>query len=269
VDADNYLARGNWDDAAVEARRITKLQSDQARGDNKDDAYSRYVAGFCFEMAGDYSSARFEYRKAAALCREVHIDEQTGALSRRSNDVVSVAASDTHELVCLVALGRSPMGESVFNGRRSFEHPPYAEIQVNGRTLGRSYALADVAEMAFEAAKQDALKRMAKTAARVAVKETIAYQLDKEDELLGALARIILFGFLEQPDYRRWETLPHWFSVARVPCPPDLKEFDVIFKSPSGIQLGRQHIVNPLQKNGKVFVSFCRDIQPRLAVPSK
>ncbi len=264
IDANNYLGLGKWDDAAVEARRITKSLEPDVRGDYPEDAYSRYVAGCCFELASDSSAASFEYRKANAVAKGPHIDDATGKISASSNQPPPAASGgDTGELICFVAMGRSPTGEDLLNGHRAYGSAPFAEIVANGRVLGRSINLADTAHLAFVTAQKEAFRKAAKTVARVAAKETIAHQLEKQDELLGAVARLILIGLLERPDTRRWETLPRWLQVARLPCPRDLREYDVIFRNSNGTEFGRQHIIGPLQRNGQVFVSFCRDITQR------
>lgn len=261
VDAMNYLAIGKWDDAAVEARRITRLLEPEQRKDYPEDAYSRYVAGFCFEMLGDASAAEFEYKKAKALAKHLAIDEKTGAIHTSSNRTSRYgAAGDTGELVCFVAQGRSPRGADLLNNYRQFDHAPYAEIVSQGRVLGRSYNLADTVDLAFTTEQILAARKAVKTVARIAAKEVIAHQVEQQDELIGALVRIVLIGLLEQPDIRRWETLPRWLQVARVSCPPGLKEFDVVFRDAGGRELGRQHITAPLQRNGRISVSFCRDI---------
>ena len=47
-------------------------------------------------------------------------------------------------------------------------------------------------------------------------------------------------------------------SLARVPCPPDLTDYDVVFKSSSGHVVRRVHITQPLTRRGDVLVSACR-----------
>lgn len=264
LDANNYLALGQWDDAAVEARRITKSLDPEVRKKYPEDVYSRYVAGLCFELANDSSAAAFEYRKASAIARGFHIDPQTGAFSASSNKPPARgSAGDTHEIVCLIAMGRSPRGEDLHNNFRSYDRAPHAEIYVGDRLLGHSYTLSDTADLAFTTEQIDAARKAVKTVARIAAKEVVAAQVEKNNELAGALIRLILIGILEQPDVRRWETLPRWLAVARVPCPPDLKEFDVVFKNSNGVAIGRRHITEPLRCKGRTYVSFCRDIAPR------
>ena len=65
-------------------------------------------------------------------------------------------------------------------------------------------------------------------------------------------------GLLEQPDIRRWETLPRYMQVARVPCPPDLDYIDVALTNADGVELRRVSINAPIHRGGRVFVSFVR-----------
>jgi hypothetical protein len=67
---------------------------------------------------------------------------------------------------------------------------------------------------------------------------------------------------MERPDIRRWETLPRWLQVARVPCPPDLDSFDVVLKTFNGVTIRTIHVEKPITRRRNTFVSFCRDIVP-------
>ena len=60
--------------------------------------------------------------------------------------------------------------------------------------------------------------------------------------------RLILIGILEQPDIRRWETLPRWLQVARIPCPPDIREYDVVVKNAKGRTVRTFHVDGPITR---------------------
>jgi hypothetical protein len=75
----------------------------------------------------------------------------------------------------------------------------------------------------------------------------------------GDLARVLLIGLLERPDVRHWRSLPRRLHVARVPCPPGLDEYDVVFKNANGYTTDTLHVEKPLQKHRTTYVSFCRD----------
>ena len=256
--AQDHLAVGNWENAAVEARRIIHTLDPEQLCEYPEDAYSRYMAGFCLEMIGDPSNASLQYRLAAARSHDTRIDPQAGTVGD------AVKRNGSRELVCFVMAGRSPRGEDLENNLRGLELPVYAEIRAGDRVLGRSYTLTDIHALAYATAQKDALRKAAKTAARIALKETVAHQVGKNDEMLGALVGLVLIGIFEQPDYRRWETLPRWLQVARVPCPTDLTEFDVIFRNSGGAEISRKHMTGPFPRNGHVQVVVVRDVPSRV-----
>jgi hypothetical protein len=264
--AKDHLAEGHWEDAAVEARRTIASLQPAVRGDYPEDAYSRYVAGFCLEMIDDWSNARLQYRLADEIAADVAVDPVTGRLSATGGTATATAMAwpspdggQQAELVCFVMIGRSPEGSMTWRSDWQPEEAMYAELYSGDKLLGRSFSLADTVDLAFKTEQKEALRRVAKTAARIVIKESISQQLEEQDEALGALARIILFGLLERPDVRRWETLPRWLQVARVPCPTDLKDFEVRFKAAYGGTVRTLHVTAPIARHGNIFVSFCRD----------
>jgi hypothetical protein len=268
--AKNYLATGKWDDAAVEARRIIEVLDPDMLGDYPEDAYSRYMAGFCLEMIDDDSNAALQYRKADALLAHVAINDQTGLLSVKTTNAAPETVEQERprspgdlpptELVCFVLSGRAPSGWDSVDGHVNTPSNVYAEIFCRGSYLGRSYTLADTMDLAFTTDQIEAARKAVKAATRIAVKEGIAQAVESDDELLGGLVRAILIDLLERPDFRRWETLPRWLGVARVSCPQDLADFDVVFKTPSGAFARTVHVTEPIMRRRNTFVSFCRDL---------
>ena len=274
--AKDHLAMANWDNAAVEARRIIKSLDPLVKGDYPEDAYSRYMAGFCLEMIDDDSNAALQYQRASSLLSGIKVDENTGhiipspeppagtnAVNASPEPSASIEKPWPHELVCFVLLGRSAKGSDVWQQNWKPGQPMYAEIHCKGQCLGRSYNLADTVDLAYTTDQIEAVRKMIKTVGRVVVKEAIASSLEANDnELLGELVRFVLIGLLERPDIRRWETLPRWLQVARVPCPPDLESFDVVLKTFNGVTIRTLHVEQPITRRRNTFVSFCRDIVP-------
>lgn len=289
--AKNYLARGMWEDAGVEARNI--IENLQNLNGYPDDAYSRYLTGFCLELLRDNSNAALQYRNAANLMEDFAVDERTGMISPRQADTetkqpakpdvsrrlvrrsLDVGGSNgpegakpdksfTHELVCFLLLGRSPTGVQSRYPMPVARAAPYAEIYWNGRLLGRSYPFADTADLIRKTQERTAVLRAAKDATRLVAKEAIASQVKKKDENLGELVELLLFAF-EIPDDRRWETLPRWLQIARVPCPADLKSYAVIIKNREGKTLRTITVSEPISCRGRTFISLCRD----LPIPEK
>jgi hypothetical protein len=256
----DHFAVGHWENAAVEARRIIRSLEPQVKGDYPDDAFSRYLAGFALEMMDDRSNAALQYRLAAGLSRHADIDDATGRLSSKDKNPAAAPSDDKAELVCFFLLGRSPRGADVLQKNWRPESELYAEIQSGGRALGRSYALADTVDLAFTTEQKDAAAKLVKTVTRVAIKEQIAQGAGQNNDGLTELIRFVLIGLLEQPDVRRWETLPRWLQVARVPCPQDLKSFDAVLRNAAGVELRRVTVTQPIQRRRDTFVSFYRNL---------
>lgn len=261
--AKDYLAKSNWDYAAICARNIIKKL--EALDGFPDIAYGRYMAGFCLELINDKGNAAIQYRAAERLLiSNVLIDQLSGDILPKTNLVRSVksiakAALQTEqaELVCFITLGRMPVGE--IYGDFYSQFPPYAEIYCNDEYLGRSYPFANTADLMGASQRRLAAIQLAKDATRIATKIAISEAVKQQNDALGTLVFLALFA-MEAPDTRCWETLPLWLEVARVPCPADLKSYTVVFKSATGAPLGSKIITAPITRRGHTFISFCRDM---------
>ncbi len=271
----NYLAEGNAEDAAVEARLIIRSLLPETRGEYPEDAFSRYMAGLCLELFGDRDNASIQYRRAGELAPGVRIDErgrispQRVAPAPASPAVPEPEEPDGAELVCLVFMGRCPR---MFRetDRSFFPGKPvgFAEIAIDGRLLGRSYALADIRELAVTTHQLTAAQRAAKTFTRLLIKEGLSETVAaRSNEVLGDLLRCILIDLLERPDERGWQTLPQSLQVARVSCPSHLARFTITFRDWNGTVRSTVESARPLAQWGRTFFFFCRDDPP--IVPSR
>lgn len=245
--AKNYLAMGLWEEAAVEARNIA-LRMQKLDG-FPDDAFSRYLAGFCLELCGDDSNAALQYRQASKLVPECRIDGATGRFLPESPPTQHSLSNDLNstELVCFLDLAGS-----------SGLIPHSAVISANGQVLGTGRTLTSLHQLQSASNDRMATRHAMKTLARLAFKGALAITAASRDEDLGLFTWLLLLA-LEEEDLRRWETLPGKLAVARVPCPADLTQFEVEFKSYSGHTIGRKHVVKPLKRKGRILVSLCRD----------
>jgi tetratricopeptide (TPR) repeat protein len=259
--AKNHLMLANFENAAVEARRIIESLKPEVRGDYPEDAYARYMAGFCLGLMGDWSNAALQYRLASELAPQLAIDERSGFIAPAGSQPAP-PADMSRELIVFVLIGRSPSGQELLNQRRPYQPAGYADIIIDGARAGRSYQLADTVELAFTTKQKDAIKEAAKTVSRIAMKEVAAHQIDQQNEALGALFRIIMIGLLEQPDIRRWETLPRSLQVARVPIPENPREISVRFNTRSGSTLRTIPLPQPLPRRGNTHIAIVRDTQP-------
>lgn len=251
----DHFAVGNWMNAGVEARRLVSLQSDEKRGDFPDDAFSRYIAGFAFQLTDDPSNAAIQYRKANELIATGSIIETTGCWSN------SPGMKNDNMLHLFIMLGRSPTGSQLMNGSYIPSASPYADVLINGKKVGRSYLLTDIAKIAYENESELAVIRAAKSAARIAAKEGVAQALESGtgNDAVGDVARIILFGLLNDQDTRRWETLPRFIQLATVPCPDTLDSIQLVIHG--GYQGTKTvNITRPITHRSKTFFSMYRDI---------
>ena len=294
----NHFALADWESAAVEARRIILVQDPNVRGNYPDDAFSRYVAGTALLMVDDTSNAALQYRTAAELLSGLAIDPRgfmstvpvtntppapqptpvpstnapdaslTNAIPVRPQPVLKVipplhTATNHYSatLTCFALLGKSPSGEELLNGMNHYPPAQYAEIYYKGEYLGQTFLLCDVYDLAYRTAELEALRKAAKTAARLAMKEGVAQAFEHNDQdAIAALVRLIFIGLMEHPDTRRWETLPHWLQAATVPCPPDLQEYDAVIKTESGVTLRTLHITEPITRKRNRLISVFRDL---------
>jgi len=255
----NHLALGNWQDGGVEARRIIfSLRPDERDNEYPDDAFSRYLAAFILEMTGDWANAEAQYAAADELLPDLHIDRQ-GRIGLEAEEIPARKPGE-RELVCFFLLGHSPTMHEVRREYHNSVFPPRVRIYGGDRHLGDAVILTNVQNLAISTWNIEAPARIAKMAARIAAKEVFAKQLEKNDEALGALARIILIGLLERPDFRRWETLPQWLAVARIPFPDDLSSFEVRLQTSDTVSSTVIPVQQPLVQRGKVVFSFVRDL---------
>lgn len=257
----SYLADGNWADAAVEARRILNTLKPGELGGYPEDAFSRYLAGVCLELVDDISNPRVQYRKASELALDFIITDNGIILPKSDKEEKIIDSRDNiyqeeSELVCFILVGRvADYSAAIPAGKNGYK--PFTEIQYNGKRLGMAYTLTDVRRLASVSEEKLAAAKAARAAARVAAKGTIAYQIQRQNPALGFLTWFILSA-LEQPDYRHWETLPHYIQAARISCPSDIDHLDLIIHGPLGNRLHKVRINKPLNKKGSLFVTFVR-----------
>ncbi len=259
--AKSFMALSNWEAAGVEARNIIRRLEN--RGDYPDDPYSRYVAAVSLELGNDPPSAAFQYAQAAKIATWGAVEPETGRLGppgafTNAPPVGAPAAPQPEaELICLVGIGRGPSSGRTAGGNWRWGQQPYVEIHAQGRLLGRSYTLNTTDALMQATHEVLKVREGVKTATRIVLKETAAELVAQQDEALGELLRLILYA-LETEDKRQWQTLPQWLGAARVPCPPDLEAFELVFKTGAGQEVERRRIEAPHGRRGRTFYTFTR-----------
>lgn len=256
----DHLAMGHWDNGAVEARRIIETTDPQVAAGFPQDAFSMYLAGFCLELIDDPSNAALMYRKASELMPWITVNENSGWIYPTNAPPPNPPSPDQHELVCFIMLDHGPrVTVADAPSLPSSISASHADIYAGDDYLGRSVALADTHYLAARTDERLAAIRALKTSSRIVIKEAIAstVEVKADNDVLGDLIRLVLIGLLEHPDVRRWETLPRWFQVARVPCPPELDEYRIVVQAASGRKSFT--VRNPIRKRGRLYISFFRD----------
>ena len=258
----SYLGAGNWQDAAVEARRIINTFNPEEIGEYPQDAFAHYVAGLCLELVGDPSNARVRYREASAFSASVSVTDlgRLTAIDKRNGkatEAIPTSKTDQAELVLFLLYGRVADYSETWP-TFSVDASPYAEIHYKGKFLGRTYPLTETRQLAAVSEKRLAALKAAKTAGRIATKRVISQEIEEENELLGSLVWLTLLA-LEQPDFRHWETLPQYLHAARVFCPTDLDHINLTIRSPNGDAVRQVRIDGPIQRKNELLIHFIRD----------
>ena len=78
--------------------------------------------------------------------------------------------------------------------------------------------LEDINAIAFRVLQQRMVSELSKSLLRMALKQATAYQVQKQDALLGAVLEGVNL-FTEKADTRNWQTLPHSIYYTRVRLP--------------------------------------------------
>ncbi len=247
----NHLAVGHWENGAVEARRILQTLDPETLGGYPDSAFARFVAGFCLEMIGDASNAALQYRKATELN-----PASDAAVTR-------LHAAERSELVVFVLLGRMPAGPPAAGPEAGAV--PRVVVEVPGRPPVEGAPLTDALDLAFTTAQRELARQVAKTVTRIVIKDQIAEAVRKStrDEFLGELTRFVLIGLMEQPDTRRWETLPRFLYAMRVPYSESATPFRLRVTAPGGREFHAVEMPAPTVRRGRTWVSVYREIPPR------
>jgi hypothetical protein len=243
-----------WEDAAVEARRLTALleqyAADRTDAERATHATMHYLAGVVFERAGEREDAQVAYRNASALLPaawdssvagrakgdgEVLVVIERGFVAHRATESINVFFHDSdgdsvhgprhrdHEYV------RHEDHDDDDNGywlsialpsvRRSHRSAGEPTMFVDGASAvaSRVSTLVDDAVTADE--QRERASFLTRATARAAAKYVITKAVkDKKGEVAGSLANIGA-SLLERADIRSWHLLPQEISLLRVRMP--------------------------------------------------
>ena len=239
-----------WEDAAVEARRLTSLleqfATDRTDAERATHATLHYLAGVVFERAGEREEAQVAYRNASALLPaawdssaggrakdegEVLVVVERGFVAHRATESINVFFHDTdrdslhgprhrdHEYVHHDDDDDDDgywLSVALPSVRRSHRSAGEPTMFLDGASAVAS-RLSSVVDDAVTADEQrERASFLARATARAATKYVLTKAVkDKKGEVAGSIANIGA-SLMERADIRSWHLLPQEVSLLRV-----------------------------------------------------
>ena len=228
-----YARLGAWEDAAVEARRLSLLLAQY--GEDRDGAERvlhaalHRLSGVVFERAGNRGEAEIAYRNAHALATALP-------------DTLTARDSTAGELVVLVERGfvayrasesiRIDMGDGDDEHRLSIA---YAALRRSARVAGGAVHLlaadtivsVELSATVDDASAADERRERVAATARALARATAKYAMTKaiRDNKGWAAGKLAEAGanFLERADVRSWHLLPQEIALLRTRVPSGLR----------------------------------------------
>lgn len=247
---------GEWEDAAVEARRLVALLA--LYGNDRDDAERplhaalHYLAGVVFERAGDRGEAAVAYRASRALGGslpdslapalqpgegELLVVVERGFVAHRANEQIEILLEDDdrdstrldHEprprRVARILTPDEGRGDHLLTiafpalrpSPRPWGGPVHLRVDDVVRTAGSMSAIVDDASAVDE--RRERAGVVERAIARAVAKYAVSKAVqDKKGEVAGDLAKLGA-SVLERADVRSWHLLPQGLDVLHVRVP--------------------------------------------------
>jgi hypothetical protein len=248
---------------------MAELDSPEVRGlkNGFQNAFAHYLAGYFFEVTGEYSLSEPGYRNALALQPNSRlIKESLSSTGKRR------AGPNESDVLFVIESGFAPSWKSVTiplpiptGGKRlvvtplSFpivksENKGYVpdSISAAGKRLPVE-TLVNYDTMSHRLLKDQLPGIMLRTGIRAIVKSVIQDQAQKKAGLAGGLVAGVVSVATEQADERSWRTLPERVSVARAIIPYGTLPLE--FQTGTGVHraeitIGNRFTVVPIRLTG-------------------
>jgi hypothetical protein len=94
-----------------------------------------------------------------------------------------------------------------------------ARIVVDGKNQKETELLYNIEKVSIDTLEKDYGSLVARRVGGIVAKEVVADQIRQKDELLGAVAWVVMHAS-DRADLRQWSTLPRSIQIARIPLPP-------------------------------------------------
>lgn len=259
----NFLSLGEYDSAAVEARRALERISEHQSVLEKDN-FTRALIALSFEAAGQLNDSYIEYRKLAEnINNPASIDpillyqaQRLGFASDaqeirqrlRENEMPDTAVATGDKAAFVFVSGgfipKKSSGSLLTGYSTRVTFPQYLvsqfaatplEVSVNSRPCDCQEVSSDLGQLINDSLDQRAIKLAAKTVVRAVAKDAVADALGEKDAAIGELARLIFFA-LEEADVRSWRSLPRHLTLLRIPVHDDEADLNVTVRNQNGEQ---------------------------------
>lgn len=287
-----YARLEQWEDAAVEARRIGALlaqyAADRTDAERPTHAALHYLSGVVFERAGEKAEAQVSYRLAKSLATfasdsapagrdegDVLVVVERGFVAHRATESINIFfGDDDRDSLRSPTFDRPPRrrthehhdGDDDDHGywlavafpslRRSPHVFGTAQAFVDGASVtgSRLTTLLDDAAGADEGRERAGL--LVRAAARAATKYAVTKAVkDRKGELAGHIVNIGA-SILERADIRSWHLLPQEITVLRVRVPSGLHQLQVGVGE--GLDAGRVDVGPVTVHAGQVTIAAVR-----------
>lgn len=251
----NYASLNNYESALVEIRRLNEKL--EAYRDKTGRAYienpmAYYLGAIMWEKQKKYDDACIDYTKAYDLLPNLsYLKEDLLYCSykaRRWEDLnrwkKEFQVDNYGKAQASIRDKKSEILVVVHQGWGPVKRPnpawPRVPILVprSNRIRGiqiriekdsyRSQVAANIQHLSMDSLQKQYAGLMAKRIAARIAKEQIARRLDREDEGLGLLARVIM-DVSDQADLRQWASLPETLQIIRIPVDKGQHQLEVDF----------------------------------------
>lgn len=291
----NFLQLGDYDSAAVEARRINekyqKYRADEKK-EYKLNPFSKYLSALVWEAVGRYDSAFIDYQDTYKIDSDfsnIGADLiRTAKLSGRTNDYNHYKKKFPHvaenpdwynrqlgELVVIYQQGwgpvkTDPLSPYIIAGRVSVRNTfprlapvrsmtQRARVQIQDKKY-LSSEVYNVEKAAIETLKDDQTVLVAKKVASVVAKAAIASAATNDNSTAQLLG--LALSLTDRTDVRQWAFLPESIQVIRIPLKSGKYQIQVQGLDGSGLETGEVSPPKEVQiKSGKKHYLVWRSVK--------
>lgn len=265
-----YSRLEQWEDAAVEARRLsallTQYAADRTDAERSTHATLQYLAGAVFERAGERGEAQVAYRNARALLPppsdseaagrtaddgEILVVVERGFVAHRATESINVflGESDSDSLRGRLVRGHHSRKDGDADDddepgywlsvafpsvRRSHRAAGDPAVFIDGASAGSSRVAMIIDDAVSSDEHRERAVLLARAVTRVAAKYAITKAVkDKSGEVAGTIANIGA-SLMERADVRSWHLLPQEITLLRVRAPAGQRNLQVAISNEAG-----------------------------------